>query len=148
MSIAEDQSEQQQPRKSIWRRMVIPLALVAAAGGGFATGRLGGPLLFTPKGAASDIALVEADAGTFPIIMSGAKTQMVSASVALRSGAPDGAGPLHDAILALLLEASALPLVLDGRTSLPDLEKVVMSMAQVSAPWLVSLDLEPEEASQ
>ena len=148
MSIVEDQSGQKQPRKSIWRRMVIPLALVAAVGGGFATGMLGGPLLFTPKGAASDTAFVTADAGTFPITMSGAKTQMVNASVALRSGAPEGAGPLHDAILALLLEASDLPLVLDGRTSLPNLEKVVMSMAQVSAPWLVSLDLEPEEAGQ
>lgn len=143
MSIVEDQSGQKQPRKGIGRRMVIPLALVSAIGVGFASGKLGGPLLFTPKAAASDSAPVDVDAGTFPIIISGTKPQMVGASVSIRLGAPDGANQLHDAVLALLTEASALPLVLDRRTSLPDLEKVVMSMAQISAPWLVSLDLEP-----
>ncbi len=146
--MAEEATEPQPAPKRFRRRMVIPLALVTAVGGGFVTGMLGGPLLFTPAGAASGSAIVQADAGTFPITLSGAKTQIVGASVALRTDAPDGAGPLHDALLALLIEASALPLVLDGRTSLPDLEKVVMSMAQVSAPWLVSLDLEPEEPGQ
>ena len=134
---------QKPARRWTGRRVFIPLALATAIGG-FVTGIVGGPL-FAPSGDAAGPGVVQMHAGTFPVATAGAAPQMVDANVSIRpdATAPDGPGPLRDAVLALLTEAAALPLLRDGRDSLADLERAVMSMAPVSAPWLVALDLEP-----
>lgn len=132
-------------RRGFGRKVFIPLALVTAIGG-FATGMLGGPL-FAPTEGTGSAEVVQMHAGTFPIATAGAGTRMVDANVSVRAdaSAPDGPGPLRDAVFSLLTEASAMPLVLDGRDTLADLEKVVMSMAPAAAPWLVALELQPSE---
>lgn len=141
MSKTAQQTEQQPNRRGMGRRVFIPLALVTAVGG-FVMGMMGGP--FAALQGTSEAEVVQVHAGTFPLAMPGVDIQFVDASVSIRPEvAPDGAMPLHDAVYVLLTEASGLPLVLDRRTSLTDLEKVVMSMAPVTAPWLVALDLEP-----
>lgn len=129
------------------RKILVPLALVVAVGG-FVTGVLGGPLV--GSGAADVVgAVIQLQAGPFPIVSEGSVMKMVKANVSVRAGgaAPDGPGPLHDAVFDLLTQAVALPLVKDGRQSLPELEKVVMSMAQNTAPWLVALQLQPADMS-
>lgn len=128
---------------------VAALVLVAAAGG-FGAAFYGAPLVLPPATAAleSDAVL---DAGSFPVDLPGQRLQLVSARVTVRSGvsAPEGPAGLHDAMLVLLAEATDLPLVRDGRGSLEDLEAVVLSMAEASAPWLAGLDLAPaEEATE
>lgn len=133
----------QTPRRGIGRRVFIPLALATAIGG-FAIGMVAGPLVASsPQAGAAQV--VAMHAGTFPLSTPGAGVRMVDANVSIRADrtAPDGPGPLRDAVHALLTEAAALPLVQDGRDSLADLERVVLSMAEASAPWLVALDLEP-----
>lgn len=142
MSKAADQTAQPPQRRGFGRKVFVPLALVTAIGG-FATGMLGGPMFAPKEGVEAEV--VQMPAGTFPVATQGSGTQMVDASVSIRAGstAPDGPGPLRDAVFALVTEASAMPLVQDGRNTLADLERIVMSMAPASAPWLVALDLEP-----
>lgn len=128
------------------RRLVLPLALATAAAG-LATGMLGGPLFTSPAGPSTGAPALR-DAGTFPIAFPGTRAQRVQVSVAVRPGAsaPQGESALRDAVLVLLTEATALPLVLDGRTSLPDLERIALSIAPASAPWLDKLILTPDAA--
>lgn len=145
--MAKDKSAQPPSPRRLARTVLIPLALVVAVGG-FVTGMMGGPLFGTT--ATEDVgAVVQMEAGPFPIAASGAVLRMVKANVSVRMGhaAPDGPGPLHDAMFDLLTQAAALPLVSDGRQSLPDLAKVAMSMAESTAPWLVALDLQPADLS-
>lgn len=146
MSKAADTSATQPERRFPGRRVFVPLALVTAIGG-FVTGMLGGPFL-APTQSARGVEIVRIDAGRFPIPTTGSGMQLVDASVSVRTDAtaPGSPSHLHDALFALLTEAAAMPLVLDGRDRLSDLEQVVMAMAPVSAPWLVALDLEPAAA--
>lgn len=140
-----DKIDQTAERRGPGRKVFIPLALVTAVGG-FATGMWGGPL-FAPSGTEAAVEVVEVDAGTFPLAMPGFELQFVDASVSIRPDtAPQAPGSLHDAVYVLLTEAAGFPLVLDGRTSLTELEEVVMSMAPASAPWLVAVDLKPSTA--
>ena len=142
MSKAADPSATQPKRRFPGRRVFVPLALVTAIGG-FATGMLGGPFL-APSQSAGGVDVVRIAAGRFPIPTTGSGVQLVDASVSVRTGTTAPATPshLHDALFALLTEAAAMPLVLEGRDRLSDLERVVMAMAPVSAPWLVALELE------
>lgn len=132
---------EQPKRRLMGRRIFIPLALVTAVGG-FVTGMVGGPFV-APQGD-TGAEVIRVDAGTFPVAMPGVEMQFVDASVSIRpDAAPDGEAPLYDAVYVLLTEASGFPLVLDGENPLTELEKAVMAMAPVSAPWLVAVDLEP-----
>lgn len=136
----------EKPRR-LARKVLIPLTLVVAVGG-FVTGMMGGPLMGGTTGEVAG-AVVVMQTGPIPVTGSGTALQMVQANVSVRMGraAPDGLGPLHDAMFDLLTQAAALPLVGDGRQSLSDLEKVVLSMAQSSAPWMVALQLQPADVS-
>ncbi|WP_374434223.1 hypothetical protein [Tabrizicola sp.] len=126
-------------------KLVLAAILLMAAGGGFALGMAKAPLL-APDETPGAAELVELSAGTFALPGQGGKLQFVEVTVSIRpEEAPDGAVPLHDAVLLLLAEASDLPLVQDGRNSLPELEKVVMAMAPASAPWLAALHLAPSD---
>lgn len=138
-----DTSAMQPKRRIFGRRVFVPLALVTAIGG-FATGMLGGPF-FPMSQTARGVEILRIDAGRFPIPTTGSGMQLVDASVSIRTDvtAPETPSHLHDALFTLLTEAAAMPLVMDGRDRLADLERVVMAMAPVSAPWLVALDLEP-----
>lgn len=137
---------QSPPKRRLARKALIPLALVVAVGG-FVTGVMGGPLV-SPDAVAPG-AVVQMETGPFAVSGLSASVSMVKANVSVQTGrsAPDGPGPLHDAMLSLLTQAAALPLVQDGRQSLPEVERVVMAMARDSAPWLVALELRPADLS-
>lgn len=142
MSKNGEKTDAQPERRGPGGKIFIALVLVTGVGG-FVTGMLGGPL-FAPSGDAAEVEVIEVAAGTFPLAMPGFELQFVDASVQIRSDtAPQIPGPLHDAVYVLLTEAAGFPLVQDGRTSLSELEEVIMSMAPASAPWLVAVDLEP-----
>lgn len=142
MTKSDEQVEQRPKRLGAGRKVFVAIALVTAVLG-FVTGMASGPSVAFWKGAPSD-AVTKVHAGTFPLAMPGVEMQFVDASVSIRpTGAPDGASNLRDAVHVLLTEASGFPLVLDGRTTLTELEEVIMSMAPVSAPWLVELELVP-----
>ena len=137
--------EDQPKRRGVGGKLLLPVALLTAVGG-FALGLYGRPLVAPEAPEAAEPEVVDLEAGTFVLAMPGLELQFVEASVSIRpDAAPDGPGPLHDAVYVLLTDASGFPLVLDGRSSLPELEKVVMSMAPAAAPWLVALDLKPSD---
>lgn len=122
--------------------LVLILLAVAAAVGGFVAGMQVGPSLGLLP-ATTEPKVVQVDAGTFPVAMPGARPRIVNARLSLRAeGAPVEPASLQDAVLVLLTEASSLPLALDGRDSLSELERIALAMAPASAPWLVGLELE------
>jgi hypothetical protein len=140
MSKADGQSQPKPPGRE--RKLLILVALVTAAGG-FVSGMAGAALVAAP-GETTTSPVVRVDVGTFPLAMPGVELQFVDVSVSIDPGsAPDGPALLRDAVGTLLAEAAVLPLVQDGRTTLTELEKTIMAMAPVSAPWLASVDLEP-----
>ena len=132
-------------RKSGGKGLVIILALVAGAVG-FGLAFYGAPLVMPLSSALSESTL-ELDAGTFPVALPAERMQLVAAKVTVRpdGSAPEGPNQLHDAVLVLIADATALPLLQDGRGSLDIRERIVLSMAPATAPWLVGIELEPAD---
>ncbi len=123
-------------------RLVLILLAVAAAIGGFIAGIQVAPSLGLLP-ATTEPKVVQVDAGAFPVARPGAQPRIVNARLSLRpEDTPADPASLRDAVLVLLTEASSLPLALDGRDSLSELERIVQAMAPASAPWLVGLELE------
>lgn len=124
-------------------KILVPLILAVAAVG-FGMGHQSVGLLTPGPKAQEEAAAPEAHhTGRFAIAVQEPKLTVIEAIVLVEPSteSPQNPSQLRDAILGLLTEAAALPLVQQAEDSIVMLERSTMAMASETAPWLAGLDL-------
>ena len=128
--------------------ILLPV-IIAVAAAGFGLGRVGVMTLApAPQDSPAILAPQAHAAGRFAIAVNGSKITFVDAIVLVDGGdgSPQNPAQLRDAVLGLLTQAAALPLVQHADDTLKMLERSTMAMATETAPWLAGLKLElPEQ---
>ncbi|MFA8386167.1 MAG: hypothetical protein ACEPO2_11130 [Pelagibaca sp.] len=124
-------------------KLLVPL-IVAVAAIGFGTGHMSVGFMESGPKAQEEAAAPEAhNTGRFAIAVQEPKLTVIEAIVLVEPSteSPQNASQLRDAILGLLTEAAALPLVQQADDGIVMLERSTMAMASETAPWLAGLDL-------
>ena len=130
-------------KRSIKPRVLVPMIL-AVATIGFGTGHMSVGFIATRSKSQVEAAAPEAHhTGQFAITLQEHKPTIIKAIALVEPGtaSPQNPSQLRDAILGLLTEAAALPLVQQAPDSIVMLERSTMAMASKTAPWLAGLDL-------
>lgn len=131
------------PQRTLKPKILVPLILAVAAMG-VGTGHMSvGFIAPGPKTQAEAAAPEAHHTGNFAIAVKEPKLTVIEAIALVEPGAasPQNPSQLRDAILGLLTEAAALPLVQQADDGIAMLERSTMAMASETAPWLAGLDL-------
>lgn len=141
--LAETPPPSASPEQTLNLKVLVPLTFAVAAMG-VGTGYLGASFTAPrPKPQADAVAPEVHHTGSYAIAVQETKPTVIEAIALVDPGAasPQNPSQLRDAILGLLTEAAALPLVQQADDGILMLERSTMAMASETAPWLAGLDL-------